>query len=499
MQIRLLIRADASPQMGTGHIMRCLALAQAAQALHIPVQIVGRIGVLWLRERLKKEGVDFIELPGSVPPLEKPEDILAQLPQQPSIDQCWVVLDGYHFGLDCQNALRAAGYKLLVIDDYAHLSEYSCDILLNQNLGSEDLVYSGDNIGIQLRGTKYALLRQEFLLARQEINSERHTTKQHNILITLGGGDFFPVLQEIATCFAHLKTADCLVRIVAGSMNRDAIAQLFEKTSVQYEILTNVEDMPGLLLDTSMCITAGGSTCWELCCLGVPFLVLSIADNQEKLIKSLILSGFTKKFTNNVFLELLNSESQKDIQEKLLCLIDGAGAYRVLANIVFNPLVFREALPGDADKVLHLANLPSVLATTFSNREIELQEHMNWYEKRLNKVNEPFLLLFSDQELAGYLRIERDVRDRAVLSIALAEAWRGKSIGPSLITFGVLFARLKGISKLLAKVKSDNYPSQRAFQKAGFIGLEQGTYDDKNMLVLCKEVYRNGVKPESSV
>ena len=162
MSASLLIRADAAPAMGTGHVMRCLALAQAAKVRGIPVRLVGRVNVRWVRERLRTEGVAFTALEGEVPEKEAPEDLFGQPSDNFSNEvegvTPWVVLDGYHFGLDCQKAVRAAGYKLLVIDDYCHLPEYSCDILLNQNIGAEKFAYTGD-IGAKLLGPEFALLR----------------------------------------------------------------------------------------------------------------------------------------------------------------------------------------------------------------------------------------------------------------------------------------------------------------------------------------------------
>jgi hypothetical protein len=106
---------------------------------------VGRVHVPWVRERLCAECIPLLELADAVAHEENPAELLHQLTQTgfaPS--DTWVVLDGYHFTLACQHAVRDAGYHLLVIDDYAHLPEYSCDILLNQNLGAETLSYMGD-------------------------------------------------------------------------------------------------------------------------------------------------------------------------------------------------------------------------------------------------------------------------------------------------------------------------------------------------------------------
>ena len=324
----LFIRADASPQTGTGHVMRCLALAQAARERGIPVQIAGRTTVDWVRARLKTEGVNFTELDGLVPKRENPQALLAQIDaiKKPG----WVILDGYHFGLDCQQAARAAGCKLLVIDDYAHLPEYSCDILLNQNIGAEELDYTGD-IGQKLPGPKYALLRPEFLAARGQVKEQRLPGKARNILLTLGGGDFYEHLARIASYFAAPELTGCTLRVIAGAMQTEHIRTLFQDCPANVEILTRVDDMPALLLDTDLCVTAGGSTYWELCCLGVPFLTVEVAENQRNIIHKLQESGIAPGYAAGTFADLMgDGATRRKLVDAGLALVDGLGAGRVI-------------------------------------------------------------------------------------------------------------------------------------------------------------------------
>jgi len=187
MPLTVHIRADAAPRVGTGHVMRCLALARWALNEGADVFFSGRVNVPWVKERLEREGIPFMPVPGDIPGQENPQSL------QPVLDTIskgdWFVFDGYHFGPDCQKAARAAGALLLVIDDYAHLPEYHCDILLNQNLGAEKLLYAGD-IGRTLLGPRYALLRPEFLNARRAAESRPVRHDSRNILLTLGGGNY---------------------------------------------------------------------------------------------------------------------------------------------------------------------------------------------------------------------------------------------------------------------------------------------------------------------
>jgi UDP-2,4-diacetamido-2,4,6-trideoxy-beta-L-altropyranose hydrolase len=273
----MLIRADATPSLGTGHVMRCLALAQAAQPLGWDVRMAGRVAVPWVVERLGKEGIPFTPLEGDVPGEENPAELLRQIGAESS---GWVVLDGYHFGPDCQKAVIQAGRKLLVIDDCAHLPEYACDILLNQNIGAERLSY---NIRTDktLFGPGYALLRKEFALARNTARKRTFPEKARNVLLSFGGGDLSPLLEKLAPSFLLPELAGCTVRVIAGKMSPGRIRQLLRGCPASLEVMEAVTDMSSLMLWADICITAGGSTCWELCCMGTPFLTVEAAENQR--------------------------------------------------------------------------------------------------------------------------------------------------------------------------------------------------------------------------
>lgn len=301
--MQLLLRADATPKIGTGHIMRCVALAQAAKSFGFSVHLIGRVTVPWVLKRLESEGIAFNPLADLPPEQEDPVTLLGHIAECGKPD--WLVLDGYHFGLDCQQAVRNAGHKLLVIDDYAHLPEYSCDILLNQNIGAEELPYKGD-IGKKLLGPKFALLRQEFIMAIQQAEKRIPPSTCRNILLTLGGGDFSNHLEQIASYFETPLLSGCTVRVIAGSMPPEHIQNCLQNCPATIEILQRVENMPAILLQTDLCITAGGSTCWELCCLGVPFLTVVVAENQKGICKQLDIQDIASFLSHKTLSHCLN-------------------------------------------------------------------------------------------------------------------------------------------------------------------------------------------------
>lgn len=323
--------------MGTGHVMRCMALARAAQRAGLEVRLLCRAGVDWVRERLESAGLPVELLPDAPPGAEAPQALLRQLqdslPRACPENRVWVALDGYHFTAACHDAVMAAGYRLLVVDDYAHCARYHCDILLNQNIGAEALVYHG-SIGDRLLGPRYALLRPEFAAARLRA-LQRDRSEAATLLLTLGGGDFSGHLGRLAPALTMPELAGRRLRVLAGAMPPERVAALLRDCPARVEVLGRVDDMPALLLDTDLCITAGGSTCWELCCLGVPFLTLEVAENQRNICAWLSEHDIAPAFSAEALGRLLTSAKLRGAHAaRVRALTDGTGADAVVKALL---------------------------------------------------------------------------------------------------------------------------------------------------------------------
>ena len=458
--------------MGTGHVMRCLALAQAAQDQGLEVLVVGRVSVPWVQERLHAERLSLQAIPDAVPHEEDPANLLQQLAKTGFTPaDSWVVLDGYHFTLACQLAVRNTGYRLLVIDDYAHLPEYSCDILLNQNLGAEELPYAGD-IGLKLLGLRYALLRREFRKARERLSSIKRNVPPQNILVTLGGGDFIEYLERIAQDMSIPAMQGRTLRVLRGAMDAERIKKAFASCPARLEILSRVDDMPSLLLETDLCITAGGSTCWELCCLGVPFLAIKTAVNQRCLIDQL--SKREMLFSKTRFQKLRACQTPHGASlEALFDSVDGIGAIRII-DTMFSGMDFRlkirTARAEDKQFVFDVANTDLVRKMSFNSSKINIQEHDIWYGNAING-GMPFYIFYMNNIRIGYVRFApiNDSDHEVVLTIALAEAFRGKGLGKKALQMACSVAFDAGIKKIKAYVKKENQASAKLFSRCGFL------------------------------
>src|ERR1700733_9285248 len=172
----LVIRADATTQMGTGHLMRCVALAQAWQAQGGECVFITACDSPGLLQRIRKTGAGLISINDSF-------DLGPFL----NMTGARVVLDGYHFDPQYQRRIQSLGLPLLVIDDLAHLPHYYADAVVNQNTYANRLHYSCEPSARLLMGTRYALLRNDF---RQWAGVAGETRPRvENILVTFGGSD----------------------------------------------------------------------------------------------------------------------------------------------------------------------------------------------------------------------------------------------------------------------------------------------------------------------
>ena len=331
----LIIRADANERMGTGHVMRCIALAQAWQDAGGAIVFVSCCDSDVIQQRLVDEGFGLVKLSAAYP--ESENDLKTTLETAQRSRAKWIATDGYHFNLSYQQAIRRAGFRLLCIDDYNHLPEYESDILLNQNICAEELDYHCNSESLKLLGIKYVMLRREFRLAERIGNHG----PMHNILITMGGSDPDNSTLRVLDVLTQLNMSDLCVKVIVGPSNPhySSLQQFIASSGLDIELISSVRDMPALMKWADFAISAAGSTCWELAALKVPFITLILAENQEKVALKLekhahipcmgwANSEFEVRFVE--FFKKLTSLNGGLAEGRSSCLVDRSGVDRVL-------------------------------------------------------------------------------------------------------------------------------------------------------------------------
>jgi UDP-2,4-diacetamido-2,4,6-trideoxy-beta-L-altropyranose hydrolase len=335
--MRLAIRADATLQMGTGHLMRCLALGQAWQDSGGTVDLVTSCQNEALTGRLRSEGF-IVHLLSASPELKAFESIFRCASKVP------LVLDGYQFDHEYQRSARAVFRPVVAVDDLGSLPMYYADLVLNQNIYAPELKYACQPYTRLLLGCKWVLLRREF---RRRGQLPRTTPKiGRRLLVTLGGSDPDNVTAKVLRALAASHWADRLEAIVVvGAANPhlatlNALANSLRGAQVQ----AGVSDMSALMEWAEVAVIGGGSTCWETLFMGLPSIIISLADNQVPSAEALssrgaaINLGWHRDLETGEITSAIDAllESRK-CREKLAAagcnLVDGQGAIEAVKAI----------------------------------------------------------------------------------------------------------------------------------------------------------------------
>jgi UDP-2,4-diacetamido-2,4,6-trideoxy-beta-L-altropyranose hydrolase len=486
----IIIRADASSHMGIGHLMRCLALAQGWQLKGGHAIILSRCESDEMCQRITDAGIEFIPIVNPHPDSRDLDSTLKVLRMRSAGtigNPAWIVLDGYHFDPTYQQAVRMAGYHLLVIDDMAHLPIYHADILLNQNLGAEKLKYNCDLDTNLLLGSQYILIRKEFLAWR---GWQRKIPKvARKVLVTMGGGDPDNVTLKVIHALEQLQVDGLEAVVVVGSSNPhyEILQSAIRNLQLKIRFERNASYMPELMAWADMAITAGGSTCWELAFMGVPALILVLADNQCMVASGLETAGISinlGRYANvtpdDIALRLSELAHSPNIRDEMTKrgrnLVDGNGTSRVIEWMQTRALNLRAAQEADCIMIYEWANDEVTRSVSFSTDPIPWEDHQTWYKAKLTDSNS-LIYIALDPELSpvGMVRYQLEGTE-AIVSINLASNQRGKGYGSKILRLASnrVFQDTK-VSLIHAYIKPDNSPSIHAFTKAGFF--EKGIVD----------------------
>ncbi len=493
--MRVVFRVDANGRMGTGHVMRCLALGGALRARGADCHFLMRAdGIGGIAGQIGQEGHRVTGL--AAPEDSSNRDGLTHsdfLPGGQAWDAwaCREVLDGSpadllivdHYGLDhrWQRAMRDHARRILVIDDLAD-RHHDCDLLLDQNhVAGFESRYDAlvPKYCKCLLGPRYALLRPEFErgeAAVVAVGDESHA----RLLIMFGGAD----PQNLT-----LKTVQLLVRIgwqggvdvVAGPLHADteglraAIARL--PGSVLHAPAQNVS---ALMRGVNLAIGSPGVSSWERCAMALPSITLSQAFNQEAIGLALGEAGATLYLGRAEDVPALmveaalvtlgsNPSARKAMARAAAAICDGGGVKRVVARLLAPEVTIRKARIEDATLLLSWRNDSRTRRFSHRDRELELDEHLEWMERTIARSDTDLLIASLDGVPVGCLRFDRQ-GERALVSIYLDPDRQGGGLGLSALNaaLGWLSHTNPTIRFTDADVRAGNDVSHGLFTAAGY-------------------------------
>ena len=287
----VLIRADAAPAIGIGHVMRCLAVAEALrEAGDTPV-----FAAACMPEALSRRILDSFCLlrpvraavPGDA------DDLASTLDLAREIGARGAILDGYHFDLGWRQVLARALRPLLVFDDLADGDSLPADLVVNASPAAFALPYAAlAPHAVLLLGPSFAPLRSEIRTAMA--GPRQALAQRKRLLISFGGSDPRGLTGSVLRVLPGLLPADVGIDVVCGSSTA-ALAEIREIVAAAAPRVTlhvDPANLAGLMGAAGLALSAGGGTMAELAALGVPTLVAIVADNQVPGVRAAAQAGW---------------------------------------------------------------------------------------------------------------------------------------------------------------------------------------------------------------
>ena len=337
----LTVRADANKEMGGGHVMRSLALAQAWKASGGAVIFLGSCEGGWIAEHIAKSGAQFVPIANPHP---CPQDLEMTLESMDGHPGAWLLLDGYRFEACYQRSIKEAGHRVLLFDDTAQGEHYYADVIVNQNIGSERLRYPCLPTSRLLLGPRYAVLRPEYLTWQDWRRTVPEVASR--VLVTLGASDLHDQTSKVIEAFRIIGRSDLEITVVGG-VGGPGVQSLDlndEVHSPRIWVREAVDNMVELMAWADVAVSAGGITCYELAFMGLPNIIMILSENQRATAQGMAAAGASVNlgWYENVTVEdiaraasdlLKDVERRRNMSQTGRTLVDGQGCWRVIGEM----------------------------------------------------------------------------------------------------------------------------------------------------------------------
>ena len=483
-------RVDASADMGTGHFMRCLTLADAVARRGGRVRFVSRSLPETLRAMVRGRGHELALLAGESGPLDElpyagwlgtSQEVDAEETRRALAGADWARLVVDHYAIDARwhRALREACGTIVVIDDLANRA-LDCDVLIEQNLHDnaparyEGLVPTHCRL---LLGPHYAMLREEFRAHRPSLRREGSVAR---ILIAFGGVDVGDLTSCAVEAIAGLALADAQVDVVIGAQHPSRERIEAECERLGYDCHVQTRRIAELMAAADIAIGAGGSALWERCCMGLPTLALLAAENQREQLDEAAAHGLvyaperTSDAVTHIALHLrsllTNPGLRRAISRMGMQAVDGLGAQRVLRALGLTRVTMREATAADAERIFEWRNAPGVRCVSRNAESIDRATHEEWFRRVLADPNRILLVGECEDGAVGVVRFDVDDAE-AEISIYLGPHRTEPGTGSDLLVAAEqwLARERKDVRSVKAEVLGDNERSNRLFRSNGYL------------------------------
>ncbi len=478
---QVVFRADASPGIGGGHVMRCLTLANELRRRGCRCAFATGRDTPETVPALAASGHDLHLL--SAPGEAEVEEIATRL------GRChWLVVDHYERDARFEKAARSFAENIMVIDDLAN-RPHDCDVLLDQTYGRtaqdyRELVPTDARL---LLGSDYALLRRDFIAWRLRALARRDGGGAvRRVFVCLGAGATQRWLPDVLRGMAA-SAVDVVVDVGAGAAASalPALAEIIADMPQVVRVHDFDADMAELMCQADLAIGAGGSMSWERCCMGLPTLLVVLADNQRHLAHVLEKAGAVlnlagcevscrEKIRDGVLGVLAETGRLGQMSRRAFALCDGLGTARV-AEALFPhyardgaQIVLRKAREADCRWLFALQQEPETRRFANIRQAPDWAEHARWFATRTSDPSTLLFIIERQGERAGMLRLDRRrAREGEGYTVSIAIAPEQKRRGVARAALELVGEMLAPVD-LFAEIDPANRPSLGLFAAVGY-------------------------------
>ena len=453
-------RVDASHEIGSGHVMRCLALAAELKARGAQITFVCRALPEHYATLIAKGGHSLVD--GEA------------LPSDGSWD--WLVVDHYALDAGWERKQRSLARKILAIDDLAD-RRHDCDVLVDQNLVRDAHERYANRVpaGCELLlGPRFALLRPEFAQMREASGEPRVARGALKVLVMFGGADRADLTSLCVKLLGKIGFAGSL-DVIAGPLYRPSRDM---RSANLHRAPSNVAE---LMAQADLAIASPGVSSWERCVLGLPTVAIAFAANQEAPAEALAAAGahwyagragsFSEDYLVAVLRHALeDANARAAMRSAATAICDGRGAKRVAERMVGGKSIeLRPASAADAEMLHGWRNDERTRRYSFDASAVSFADHLQWLEQCLRDPQRRLLVALEQGVPAGCLRL--DLRDHvAEISFYVNPDRFGEGIGTAILRAARdwALAHLPNVQRLSGAVLESNRASHAAFAAAGY-------------------------------
>jgi UDP-2,4-diacetamido-2,4,6-trideoxy-beta-L-altropyranose hydrolase len=484
-----LFRCDASPLIGAGHVVRCLALAEWLKGAGWRIAFAVAGETVPTVPALAASGFRVCVLNDEQ---TEPEALREQASGRADL----LVVDHYKRDAAFEASCRSFANKILVLDD-ATARNHDCDIIVDAAASNEEC-YAGQVPAHArvLTGPAYALVRQSFVAQREMSLARRDGRPVQEILVSCGATDPGNATSAALEALNDVANNISIVVVLSSQApNVDAVRrQLYGKV----QLLTDIQDMAELMTRADLGIGASGSTAYERAVVGLPSILVTVADNQRGIAQQMVEGGavldggmldrgLVARLRALLKSVLSDPGHRRGLAQAASALVDGRGVVRIALAILGDETAkdgarvrLRMALIEDENWLLDLQRKPQTRRHSRNPGVPGTEEHHGWMGRTLANPDKLLFIIETGRESVGTVRLDRlsdeDGLARHEVSIAIHPDFHDRGFG--LAALRLVRALVPG-AVLDATIFPENKASLALFSSAGFIALAPDLYRNR--------------------